>query len=157
MAWMIKRYRPLTYLLGLCVPLVLLLSACGRGSAVPSSAQVSTQATQQVTQFSTKAQTSDKLYNVVLTVSPDQAGPNTFTVAVNDSSNALVANARVSLEATMLDMYMGAETITLQSDGQGHYSGTGTLDMDGHWSVRVVIHTSDGKIHTATVLFSTIE
>lgn len=155
MARMMKRYRPLAYLSWPGVLLVLLLSACGYGSASPSSTQVSASGTQRVTQFSTKAQTSDKLYTITFVVSPDQPGDNTFTVMVNTSSHIPVTDARVSLETTMVDMYMGTDTVTLQSDGQGHYSGKGTLDMNGRWSVRVVIHTSDGKLHTATVLFST--
>lgn len=149
MARMMKRYKVLVYMLGLLVLPVVMLAACGSGSGGTSPPQAATK------KISVQAQTTDKLYAVTLTVSPDQLGANTFTVVVNTTTHTPITNARVSLETTMTEMYMGTDTVTLQSNGKGSYSGTGNLDMDGQWSVRVVIHASDGTLHEATVLFST--
>lgn len=151
MAWMIDRCRALATMLGLLMLLALLLTACGSGS----SQQVAQQTPTPAKKISVQAQTTDKLYTITLAVSPGQLGANTFTVIVNTTAHTPVTNARVSLETTMLDMYMGTDTVTLQSNGKGGYSGTGNLDMDGHWSVRVVIHAPDGTLHEATILFAT--
>lgn len=145
------RDRVLVSIFGLFILLAMLLSACSSGSS-PQTAKPTPTPTKKI---SVQAQTTDKLYAVTLTVSPGQLGANTFTVAVNNSANTPVTNARVSLETTMVEMYMGTDTVTLQPNGKGSYSGTGTLDMAGHWSIRVVIHAPDNTLHEATMLIST--
>ncbi len=151
MGWMIGRSKILIGMAGLLLLVALLLAACASGSSQQAAKQTPTP----TKQLSVQAQTTDKLYAVTLTVSPAQLGANTFTVVVHTSSNTLVTNARVLLETTMVEMYMGTDTVTLQSNGKGSYSGTGNLDMAGHWSIRVVIHAPDNTLHEATMLIST--
>jgi hypothetical protein len=106
------------------------------------------QATGAQHQFVATQQTSDGKLHVTLAITPDRFGPNIFTVTLPDQQATRVLNA--SLSTTMLDMDMGTDTMELSSDGHGHWSGTGSLSMTGDWQVRVLIHTSDGEIHTAT-------
>ena len=150
MGWMIDRSKMLIGIAGLLLLLALLLAACGS-----SSQSVAQQTPTPTKQISARAQTTDKLYAVILTISPGQLGANTFTVVVNNAANTPVTNARVSLETTMVEMYMGTDTVPLQSNGKGSYSGTGNLNMIGHWSIRVVIHAPDNTLHEATMLIST--
>ena len=55
----------------------------------------------------------------------------------------------------MLDMDMGTDTVILQPDGKGHFSGTGELSMPGNWQIRILIRTPDATLHTASVKFVT--
>lgn len=103
------------------------------------------------TSFSTTLPTVDHQFTIQLTVTPDSFGPNVFTVHVLDGKGAPASNVRVSLVVTMLDMDMGSDTVTLQSSGPGVFSGPENLDMNGHWGVRVVVHTPDNAIHEANV------
>jgi len=102
--------------------------------------------------FTTTAPTKDGTFKVTLSVNPNHFGTNVFTVSAIDTATGKPAtNIGVSLYTTMLDMDMGTDTITLQPDGKGHFSGTGELSMPGNWEIRIVIHTPDGILHETSV------
>ena len=117
--------------------LLLLFSACGstQSSTTPAPG------------FHTTVQTSDKAFTVQVTITPNQLGNNTFTVKFLAPQQVSSQNMQVSLQTTMLDMAMGTDSLTLQADNQGNYSGQGTLTMSGHWQIQVVIHTPDHALH----------
>jgi copper transport protein len=107
-----------------------------------------------VKQFSTTAQTTDKQFTLKLIITPDSIGPNTFTVHILDSHGAPDSAVRVSIVTTMLDMDMGSDTLALQANGPGQFSAAGSLDMSGHWSIRIIVHTPDNVLHEATITFT---
>lgn len=135
-------FGPLVLALGF---VVVLCAACG-GS-------VNTQAHSTPTpSYSTRIKTSDGMFSIVLTVTPDQLGANTFLVDVEDaSSEKPVTNVTVRLFTTHLDMNMGTDSVNLQSDGNGHFSAQGLLVMNGHWQIHIVLRTPDNTLHEATV------
>jgi copper transport protein len=106
--------------------------------------------------YTVTAPTKDGKYKVTLSVNPNRFGTNVFTVSVEDpTTGKAVTNIGVSLYTTMLDMDMGTDTVNLQPDGKGHFSGTGDLDMPGNWEVRVQIRTPDATLHEVSVKFVT--
>jgi copper transport protein len=150
--WMRYRHGAFVGICCLVIVCTYLLAACARsgtGTASPAQPVATPQ------QVSTSGKTSDSLYTVTLIVSPDQLGQNIFTVVLHDSSNAPVTNVRVSLETTMLDMNMGTDTLTLQPNGKGGFSGTGYLTMSGRWGIRVIIHAPDNSVHAASLTITT--
>jgi len=103
--------------------------------------------------FSGSAPTSDKKYNIMLTVSPNTFGTNVFTVQVTDAATGKTLGASdlsVSIDVTMLDMDMGTQTATLTPNGKGGFSGSEDFAMGGNWSVKVLLHTPDGTLHSAS-------
>src|SRR5713226_4906048 len=102
--------------------------------------------------FHTTVKTADGKFTIALTVNPNTAGPNVFTVGVIENSTGKpTTNVGVSLYTTHLDMDMGTDTVNLQPDGKGHFSATGDLVMGGHWQIRIQIRTPDNTLHEATV------
>ncbi|HVU68653.1 MAG TPA: copper resistance protein CopC [Ktedonobacteraceae bacterium] len=100
--------------------------------------------------FNGSAKTSDGKYNVTLNVNPNRFGTNVFTVHVTDaqSGQQLGANqAGVVIYTTMLDMAMGTDSVNLQPDGKGGFSGSGDLSMGGDWDIQVQIRTLDNTLH----------
>ncbi|HZR44477.1 MAG TPA: FixH family protein, partial [Ktedonobacteraceae bacterium] len=95
--------------------------------------------------------TSDKLFTVKVTVSPNRFGTNVFTVTVLDSKGVQDTNVGVSIYTTMLDMDMGTDTVNLQPDGKGNFKANGDLSMGGNWQLRIEVRTPDFKLHEATV------
>ncbi len=146
----VLRWEPL---LGVAVLICTGLMNVFAGTLQPASANQATQPppTAQVKPFTTTLKTSDKLFTIKLTVSPDTAGPNTFTVTVFDSHGARATNVGVSIYTTMLDMDMGTTPVNLQPDGKGNFSAPGDLDMSGNWGLRVQIRAPDLNLHEATV------
>ena len=89
---------------------------------------------------------------VTLYINPNRAGPNGFLVSVADArTGAPVTNVGVSLYTTILDMDMGTDSVNLQPDGKGHFSGTGDLVMGGHWQIRIQVRTPNNTLHEATI------
>ena len=98
--------------------------------------------------FHTTVQTTDKAFTVQVTITPNTLGNNTFVVTLLSPSQQDVKQPiQVNLQTTMLDMAMGTDSLTLQPDNKGNYSGQGTLTMKGIWQIRVVIHTPDHALH----------
>jgi len=119
-------------------------------------AQQPTQTGSKLLPINTSVRTTDGKFTVTLNVNPNRFGTNVFTVsAVDNSTGAPATNIGVSLFTTMLDMDMGTDTVTLQSNGKGHFSGTGDLDMPGNWQIRILVRTPDAALHTANVKFVT--
>ncbi|MBV9710764.1 MAG: copper resistance protein CopC [Ktedonobacteraceae bacterium] len=145
----VLRWEPL---LGVAVLVCTGLMSVLAGTLQPAAAnQAAPPSTSQVKPFTTTSRTSDKLFTFKLTVSPDRAGPNTFTVTVFDSHGVKDTNVGVSIYATMLDMNMGTTPINLQPDGKGNFSISGDLDMGGRWALRLEIRAPDLKLHEANV------
>ncbi|MBX5456028.1 MAG: copper resistance protein CopC/CopD [Thermogemmatispora sp.] len=106
--------------------------------------------------LTTSATTSDGLFTVTLTVSPNRFGTNTFTVKVSDrQTQRPVTQVGVTLYLNMLDMDMGTEVLNLQPAADGSFSGQGDLTMSGNWSARVQIRTIDNKLHETQIKFFT--
>lgn len=103
------------------------------------------------TSFSTTVRTSDQQFTVNLEVSPNRLGPNRFTVHVFTSTGTRETTIGVSLYTTMLDMAMGTDSLNLQPDGKGGFSGSGDLTMSGHWQIRIQIRTPENTLHETTV------
>src|SRR5579884_2935612 len=104
------------------------------------------------TSFHTTVKTTDGKFTTALTIDPNTAGPNIFTVEVRDTTTGQPStDVGVSLYTTHLDMNMGTDTVNLQPDGKGRFSATGDLVMGGHWQIRIQIRTSDTTLHEATV------
>ena len=104
------------------------------------------------TAFTASVRTSDSKFTVTLTVDPNRTGPNGFTVSVVDTTTGTpITNVGVSLYTTILDMDMGTDTVNLQPDGKGHFSGSGDLVMGGDWQIRIQLRTPDNRLHEAIV------
>jgi len=102
--------------------------------------------------YHTTVKTTDGKFTIALTVNPNTAGPNVFTVSViENSTGEPTTDVGVSLYTTHLDMDMGTDTVNLQPDGKGHYSAPADLVMGGHWQLRIQIRTPDNALHEATV------
>ncbi len=102
--------------------------------------------------YHTTVKTTDGKFTIALTVNPNTAGPNVFTVSVTENSTGkMTTNVGVSLYTTHLDMEMGTDTVNLQPDGKGHFSATGDLVMGGNFQLRIQIRTPDNTLHEATV------
>jgi copper transport protein len=101
--------------------------------------------------FVTSAMTTDRLFTVTFTVAPNRSGANRFTVGIVDSKGRAVTQAMVILSSRMQDMDMGINTVTLQPDGYGQFSGIGTLGMPGSWLVRVQLRLPDRTQHQVVI------
>jgi len=122
------------------------------GTLSPTASAQQQQTTGTTTSFHVTAKTSDNKFTVALTVNPNTAGPNLFTVSVIDNrTGAPTMNVGVSLYTTHLDMDMGTDSVNLQPDKKGHFSAIGDLVMGGHWQIRIQIRTPDNTLHEATV------
>jgi copper transport protein len=118
----------------------------------PTTAAQQSQQQNTVRAFNGTMKTSDGKYSVTLNVNPNQFGTNVFTVTVTDLSTGkqLGANqASVTIFTTMLDMDMGTQSASLQSNGKGGFSASGELSMGGNWQIQVLLRTPDGKLHEA--------
>lgn len=103
--------------------------------------------------FNGTAKTSDGKYSVTLNVNPNRFGTNVFTVHLTDvqTGQPLGANqAGVTVFTTMLDMAMGTDSLQLQADSKGAFTGSGDLSMGGDWGIDVQIRTLDNTLHKAS-------
>lgn len=93
---------------------------------------------------------------VQFSVTPNRLGLNVFTVQVQDASSGKPAlSLRVQLMTTMLDMDMGTDQVDLPSNGHGQYSAQGTLSMNGHWEIRILLRAPDASVHRTSVELDT--
>ncbi len=139
--WFLARSSAMLVLVSLSLLLLILCTACGSTSGPTTTSPASSA-------FHTTLQTTDKAFTVQITITPNKLGNNTFTVTIiSPTQQDLKQPIQVNLQTTMLDMAMGTDSITLQADTKGNYSGQGTLTMSGNWQFRVVIHTPDHTLH----------
>src|SRR6266849_8768037 len=143
------RWEPV---LGVGVLLCVGLMNVFAGTLSPTASAQQQQTTGTTTSFHVTAKTSDNRFTVALTVNPNTAGPNLFTVSVIDNrTGKATTQVGVSLYTTHQDMDMGTDTVNLQPDKKGHFSAIGDLVMGGHWQIRIQIRTPDNTLHEATV------
>lgn len=103
--------------------------------------------------FNGTAKTSDGKYSVILNITPNRFGTNVFTVHVTDAQTNQQLNATqagVTIYTTMLDMAMGTDSLDLQADSKGGFSGSGDLSMGGNWGIQVQVRTLDNTLHEAS-------
>jgi YtkA-like protein len=121
----------------------------GEASAPPShpAPQVAATSTWNATVFTT-----DRLITVTLEVDPNQTGINSFTVKlVAMSTGRVLTHASVFLFITMLDMKMATTSVLMHPDGGGQFHGRGELLMGGDWGIRLLIRTTDQRLHEARI------
>lgn len=129
----------------LLICMCLLFTACN-SSGTP------TQTPAQPTGFHVTAKTVDQQFVIQFSVTPNRLGLNTFTAQVeNISSGTSTPGLQARLTTMMLDMDMGTDQVDLQPDGSGRYSAQGTLSMAGHWDIRILLRTPDGRLHQAAI------
>ncbi len=155
----ILRWEPLLGVMVIvCTGLLAVFAGTLQPAALPApSSTTSTQQNAPAKPFHTIVETTDKKFQVKVSVDPNRFGENTFSATVMDSSGKPVPDTSVgvSLYATMLDMDMGTEPINLKPDGKGNFSAKGDLSMGGHWGLRVQVRTLDNTLHEATLKFET--
>ncbi|BCL80924.1 copper resistance protein CopC/CopD [Ktedonobacteria bacterium brp13] len=150
----VLRYEPM---LGVAVLVCVGLLNVFAGTLAPSAAPTAKASPSIPTaSWQTTARTSDERFTFTLTVSPKQAGPNTFTVSVVDNRTGKpTTQVGISLYTKYLEKDLGTATVNLQPDGKGHFSASGDLTLGGHWQIRVQIRTVQNTLHEATITFVT--
>ena len=145
-----------TIALALCMGL---LSGCGGTLAPTQTVQDTPRASptsQGIQPFHATVETLDRVLTVTLTITPDRAGTNMFTVHVRaDHSSTLTTTVSVTLYTTMQDMPMGTDAIHLHGDSNDSFSATGVLSMQGHWAIGIDIQTPDHRLHKGGVMLVT--
>lgn len=136
MNWFLVRTSSMLVFIPLSL-LLILCTACGGTNSTSTSSST----------FHTTFQSTDKAFTVRVTITPDQAGNNTFIVELLSPQQHSLQNVQVDLQTTMLDMAMGTDSLVLHAGSQRNFSGQGILAMSGHWQIRVVIRTSDHRVH----------
>jgi hypothetical protein len=105
-----------------------------------------------LTAFHAAVSTEDKRFIIVLDIDARHSSTSTFTMTVRDADpGKLMADVSVVLFTTMLDMHMGTDSVSVRSDGKGHFSTQSDLSMGGLWQVGIRIQTPDRKQHEAFV------
>jgi copper transport protein len=142
--------------LALCLGL---LSGCGGTLAQTQRVQNTLRTSPtpgEIQPFHVTVETFDRVLTVTLTITPNRAGTNVFTVQVRTNhSSTLTAAVSVILYTTMQDMPMGTDAIHLHADSNGSFSATGVLSMQGHWAIGIVIQTLDHRFHKGGVMLVT--
>ncbi|HYA98634.1 MAG TPA: FixH family protein [Ktedonobacteraceae bacterium] len=135
----------------LLISIVMLLAACSTTGVASTPSQATT-----TPAFHSTLKTTDGQFVLQFSVTPNRLGLNNFTVGVEDAANGKPASTmQAQLSTTMLDMDMGTDEISLQSNGHGQYSAQGTLSMAGHWEIHILLRTPDAGLHVASVELDT--
>lgn len=151
-----SRLRPDRWRWAVSLLLFLCISLTG-GCATTHTATVATQPSPVVTasSFHITVETFDRAFTLTLTISPDHAGPNRFTLQVKDHTGRPAEHVEITLYTTMQDMSMGTDSVVLHPDGPGQFSTTSdVLSMGGHWAIGIVIQAADHVIHKAGVMLA---
>ena len=145
-----------------CIALALclgILSGCGGALTPKQTAQGSPDTSPtpvKIQPFQANIQTFDRALAVALTITPNLAGRNVFTVRVRTNhASSLTTAVNVTLYTTMQDMPMGTDSIHLLADSNGFFSATGVLSMRGDWAIGIVIQTPDHRLHKGGVMLVT--
>lgn len=136
--------------------LFLCLSLTG-GCASTRTATVATQPSPVVpaSPFHITVETFDRAFTLTLSIEPDHAGPNRFTLQVKDRTGKPAEHVEITLYTTMQDMSMGTDSVVLHPDGPGQFSATSdVLTMGGHWAIGIAILSADHGIHKAGVMLA---
>lgn len=85
---------------------------------------------------------------ISLSTNPDplRLGQAIFIIDVRDKDNKPVDNATVSYDLNMATMNMGTQQGNAIPQGNGQYSATGRISMQGPWRVRTTVKMPDGSI-----------
>jgi hypothetical protein len=142
-----KTMRFVTTLVKIALTLVLVgifLSACATTKSATKPPKTSSA-------FHTTLKTSDGVLQLQFAMTPNRFGQNMFVVAVQRASNGKpVIDEHAQIFTTMLDMDMGTGVILLQSNGNGRYSASGMLPMDGNWDIHIqLLDAVDTAVHVA--------
>lgn len=131
---------------------VSIISSCGTGHTPVLQKRPQPAAT--VSPFHATTRTFDGNFTLTLTITPNHAGANSFTMQVTDRAGQPAKHIAVTLYTTMQDMLMGTDSVALRSNGPGQFSATSNvLSMGGHWAIGIVIQTADHLLHKAGVRF----
>ena len=136
-----------------------LLSGCGGTLAQTQTVQNTLRTSPtpgEIQPFHATVETFDRVLTVTLTITPNRAGTNVFTVDMRaNHSSTLTSAVSVILYTTMQDMPMGTDAIHLHADSNDSFSATGGLSMQGHWAIGIVIQTLDHRLHKGGVMLVT--
>jgi mono/diheme cytochrome c family protein len=79
--------------------------------------------------------------DLILTVrqAPASASGGAFLIELTTATGEPVTNARIELDAEMLDMQMSLQVLTATSQGDGTYIATLPIAMSGAWQVRITV------------------
>jgi hypothetical protein len=144
--WRLARHLLPFFILGL-------LGGCGTTHAATIPTQQSP--TPSASPFHATVQTFDRVFTLTLTISPNRSGINRFTMQVIDRAGKPAEHVVITLYTTMQDMFMGTDSVVLQTDGPGQFSATSNvLSMGGRWAIGITIQTADHVIHKAGVMFT---
>jgi hypothetical protein len=136
-----------------CVGLMNVFAGTLTPTTTTSASQQPGSTTTSSSAFHGTAKTTDGKYSITLSISPNRFGTNVFTVHITDvqTGQTLGANqAGVTIYTTMLDMAMGTDSLNLQPDNKGNFSGSGDFSMSGSWGIQVQIRTLDNTLHKAS-------
>lgn len=138
---------------GVCLILFFCLSMiCSCGTTHPSALQKNPPPAATVAPFHATTRTFDGDFTLLLVITPDHSGTNSFTIQVTDRAGQPADHVKVTLYTTMQDMRMGTDSIEMSADGRGHFRATSNvLSMGGHWAIGIVVQTTDSTLHKAGV------
>lgn len=138
---------------GVCLILFFCLSMiCSCGTTHAPALQKSPPSAATVAPFHTTTRTFDGDFTLLLVITPNHSGTNSFTMQVTDRSGQPADQVKVTLYTTMQDMRMGTDSIEMRADSPGHFSATSNvLSMGGHWAIGIVVQTTDRTLHKAGV------
>lgn len=77
---------------------------------------------------------------------PLKMGPATFIIEVKDKTGKPVDNAKVYFDLNMTAMNMGTQQGDATGQGNGKYSASGRMTMQGPWKVSTKVTMPDGTV-----------
>ncbi len=77
---------------------------------------------------------------------PLRMGPATFIIEVKDNTGKPVDNAKVNFDLNMTAMNMGTQKGDATEQGNGKYSASGRMTMQGPWKVSTTVTMPDGTV-----------
>ncbi len=86
------------------------------------------------------------LVNMTTNPDPIRVGSDSFVFDVKDNSGKPVDNATILFDINMTTMNMGTQQGSAVSQGNGKYTATGNISMQGPWRVGTKVTMPDGKV-----------
>jgi len=90
-----------------------------------------------------------KPYRLSLRLAPGTVGPNQASLIVTDGGRRVVPG-QVQLIATMVEMNMGTQFISMKPARRGTYRGSVLISMSGQWQLVAVVYLHSGRKLTVT-------